>query len=256
MSVRDRPAALLASLVLVAGACTASQGSVDANVQAGSWRPAVAGRIEITKASRAGSASDTSLRRNLGFDHGNSPMLDLDVDLGRHRLSLDFTQLRLEGSTHTPTPFVFHGETFPTGDPIVARLDSPTARVAWTYAFWKDGATAWRAGVGARLWSFDLRVADPAAGLNEERSFSHLYPLLESGFDLDLGRGFGATVGGNFATSGQVQTVYELAAALTFSARSLRASLGWQFTRFDFNESTNDGDYSLGGPFVALRWTF
>jgi hypothetical protein len=242
---------------LAAVGCTDAADELTGSVHAEYWRPNVAGEVSITKGSKAGTATPISLRRDLGLDHDDTPVLGADLDLGRNRLSFEYLDLSLHGSTTTPDGFVFHAQSYPAGDPITSDLKVPTLRVNWSYALWKEGASAWRAGLGGRFWKFDLQVADPVAGLNERRDFNHFYPLAVTDLALDLTHGFFARLAGNVAALSTSQAVYEADAALGWNAeKHFGAELGWRFLRYDFNESTNDGDFNLSGPYIALRFLF
>lgn len=237
--------------------CTPTTDQVASAVHVDYWRPKVAGEVEITKGSKVGTATPISLRQDLGMDHDDTPVIGADVDFGRHRISLEYTGVSLHGSTIAPEDFIFHDKLYPAGDPVNSDLNVPSVRLNWSYALWQDGPSAWRAGLGARLWTFDMTVKDSVAGLDETRRFSHAFPLAISELDWDLTHGFVAKLLGDVAGLSSSQLVYEADAALEWRATNhFGAELGWKFQRYDFNESTNDGDFNLSGPYVALNFRF
>lgn len=242
---------------MAAAGCSSTGDPVGGAVHVEYWRPKVAGEVSITKGSKVGTATPISLRRDLGMDHDDTPVLGADVDIGRNRISLEYTGISLHGSTIAPEDFIFHDKTYPAGDPVHSDLNVPSARLNWSYALWQEGASAWRAGLGARLWTFDMTVKDPVAGLDETRRFSHTYPLAMSELDYDLSHGFVGRLHGDVAGLSSSQLVYEATAALEWRAtKHFGAEAGWRYERYDFNESTNDGDFNLSGPYVALRFRF
>jgi len=254
------PRRLTLSLLIVASAgaaaCTVDYDEVAASGHLDYWRPNVAGHALITKASKAGTGSATSLRRDLGIDHDDTPGGGVDLDLARSRISFEYLDLALQGSTKVPQSFIFHAQTYPAGDRVQARLDVPTARLDWRYAIVKDGSDVWRAGVGARFWTFDMKVQDAAAALNESRHFSHVYPLVATDVTHDLGGGLFARAAGDVALLSLRREVLELLAAAGYGSGRFSAELGWRYLRYDFNESTNDGDFQLSGPYVGVTVHF
>jgi hypothetical protein len=243
--------------VAVAAGCGSSSDEITGGVHVDWWRPKVAGEVSITKGSKVGTATPISLRRDLGMDHDDTPVLGADLDWGRNRFSLEYTGITLRGSTTNPEDFIFHDKLYPAGDPVSADLNVPSIRANWSYALWQEGLSAWRAGLGARLWTFDMTVKDAVAGNDETRRFSHAFPLAISELDWDLTHGFGVKLLGDVAGLSTSQLVYEAGAALEWRAAKLfGAELGWKYQRYDFNESTNDGDFNLSGPYIALRFRF
>jgi hypothetical protein len=93
--------------------------------------------------------------------------------------------------------------------------------------------------------------------LSETRRFNGFYPLVASDLSLDLTRGLFLRLGGDVAAISTSQAIYEAGGALGWNAgKHFGAELGWRFLRYDFNQSTNDGDFNLSGPYIALRFRF
>jgi len=244
------------AVLLLGGGCTVDDGEVSGSGHLDYWRPSVSGHASITKASRPGTATSVSFRRDLDLGHDDALVGGVDVDLGPHRISFEYLDLAMDGDAIVPQDFIFHGQTYSQGDHVTSHLEVPTMRVDWRYLLWRNGASVWRAGLGARLSTFDLSIEDPAAGLDERRHFSHAYPLIASDSSFDLGHGLFARAGGDVAALSVQQEVFEVLAAAGYGTRHWTAELGWRFLRYDFNESTNDGDFNLSGPFVAAHVRF
>jgi hypothetical protein len=252
MSVR----ALFAGTLAVAAGCTLQPDDVATSARVDYWRPSVSGIVSITKASKLGTATDVSLRRDAGLDDGNALAAGLDFDVGRNRVSFEYMDLALNGSTVAPEDFIFHGQTFPQGDFVSTELNCPTGRLSWSYAFWQRDQSSWWAGLGARIWTFDMKMTNDTTGATTSRTFSHVFPMAITDASFDLGDGFSTVLRGNVAALSTPQVVYDAAAGLGYHYERFRGELGWRFVRYDFNESTNDGDFNLTGPFVSLRFSF
>jgi hypothetical protein len=253
---RPRPAlGALAALVALT-ACTVDYDEVSGSAHLDYWQPRVSGHVLITKASQPGTGTTTSLRRDLGLHRDDTFGGGIDLDLGPQRIAFDYSDFALRGDAIARKSFVFHGQTYPAGDRVVSNLEVPTGKLEWSYAVWRRKKSSWHVGLGARLWTFDLKVADDAAGLNETRRFTHLYPLAASDLDWDFGNGLFVRGGGNLAALSLRREVFEALAATGFRTNRYCAEIGWRWQRFDFNESTNDGDFQLSGPFLAVHVRF
>src|SRR5262245_52356490 len=117
---------------LLAAGCTVQEDSIATSPRVEYWRPSVSGIVSITKGSKVGTATDVSLRRDAGLDDGNAIGLGLDLDVGRSRVTFEYQDFDLSGSTVAPEDFIFHGQTFPQGDFVSTDLKCPTARLSWS----------------------------------------------------------------------------------------------------------------------------
>src|SRR5262249_46968243 len=201
---------------LLAEGCSVGEDSIATSPRVEYWRPSVSGIVSITKGSKVGTATDVSLRRDAGLDDGNAVGLGLDFDVGRNRVTLEYQDLALDGSTVAPETFIFHGQTFPAGDFVSTDLKCPTARASWSYAFWQKEQSSWWAGLGARFWTFDMRMTDDTTGTSTSRTFSHVFPMAVTDASFDLGYGFSTILRGNVAALSTPQVVYDAAGGIAY----------------------------------------
>jgi hypothetical protein len=230
MSVR-----VLVVFSLAAGGCSVGPEDVATSARVDYWRPSVSGIVSITKASKLGTATDVSLRRDAGLDDGNALAAGLDFDVGRHRVSFEYMDLALNGSTVAPEDFIFHGQTFPQGDFVSTELNCPTGRLSWSYAFWQRDQSSWWAGLGARIWTFDMKMTNDTTGATTSRTFSHVFPMAITDASFDLGHGFSTVLRGNVAASDAAGGPTRPRDWYHYGTDARRA--GWRFVRYDFNEA-------------------
>ena len=94
------------------------------------------------------------------------------------------------------------------------------------------------------------------SGLNESRTFTHMYPVATAAAEHRFGDvrvAAGANLGG-VATD---RFVVDLEASLgvrLFGHVVLEA--GWRWMRFDFHETTNKASMTFEGPFVGIGGEF
>jgi hypothetical protein len=223
------------------------------------WQVEPSGHVEITKASAPGTATSASVKDDLNLDHDRDLLAGLDLDLGKHRLFVDYLRLKFSGSGPASSTFVYHGSTYSAGDVVSSDLELPTWHAGYDYAFWKNESTAdaLRLGVGAYLWTFDANVKDRTAGFGEQRSFSHVYPSAQAQLVFDLTKHWTADFDGALAYLASDRKIEDLSAALGYDATD-RAHLqvGYRRTTLDFHESTNRAKLEFSGPFVGLSIRF
>lgn len=255
-AARLAAALVAASLAVLAAGCTIQPEEIATTGRVEYWRPTVSGRVFITKGSMPGTATEVDMESNAGLDMGNGFSGGLDFDVGRHRVSFDYTNVSSSGSTATTEDFTFHGQNFSSGDFVSSDLRSPTSRLSWSYAFWQKQESSWWAGFGARYWTFDMQMANDTTGETTRRSFSHAFPMVITDTSFDLGQSFSMVCRADVAMIRAPQAIYEAVGGFAYKMSRFRAEAGWRFMRFDFNEAKNDTDYNLSGPYLGLRFTF
>jgi hypothetical protein len=249
-------ALVAASLAVSAAGCTVQAEDIATTGRVEYWHPTVSGRVFITKGSMPGTATEVDMDSNAGLDAGNAFSGGLDFDVGRHRVSFEYMDFSSSGATVTPEDFTFHGQNFSKGDHVSSELNSPTSRLSWSYAFWQRQESSWWAGLGARYWTFDMQMANDTTGETTSRKFSHVFPMAITDSSFDLGRGFSMLLRADVGMVRAPQAVFDGVGGFAYKMKRFGAEAGWRFMRFDFNESKNDTDFNLSGPFVALRFTF
>jgi len=252
----------LAAIALVSGGCknfSRDMKDVSITPSATYWKPEVTGDMAITAGSKPGTATETRLDEDLGLDGDYQWTARLDVQAGKHRIGVEYLPIQLSGSTLSNDDFTFHGATYPAGDKISSDLGLTTwiARYDYQITANKKTADSLRIGIDGWLWDFDSQVKGTPSGNDESRHFSHFYPGVHGELTFDAGHNLTTTLFGSYATTSLDTRLWDLSASLAYTISDKAfISLGYRWITWDFNESTNDGDFALRGPYVGLALRF
>ena len=258
---RRRGVSLAAIALATIGCKNSSQDLEDVSItpSASYWKPDVSGDFDITAASIPGTATETRLDEDLGLDGDDQWTARVDVQAGKHRVGLEYLPLQLSGSTITEDDFIFHGATYPVGDHVRSDVGLTTWIARYDYQVWSTETTAdsIRIGLDGWLWDFDARVKGSPSGNDEHRHFSHFYPGVHGELTFDASHGLTLTLFGSYATTSIDTRLWDVNGSLAYTiADKASISLGYRWITWDFNESSNDGDFDLRGPFVGLALHF
>jgi len=225
------------------------------------WRPESSGHTQIQAGSQGNTSTKAELDDDLGLDGDDQWTARLDVETGPHRIGLEYLPLSLSGSTHADSTFLLNGATFPMGDDIHSDLDLTTwiLRYDFSSSTNRKTADAMRFGVHAIWWDYDLEVKDFTSGASESRQFSKVYPGVHADLTFDMSRGLISNFYGGYATKlyDTDSRIWELSGALGYKlSDGLQVSLGYRWMTWNVDESNNDGDFSLRGPYASLALRF
>ena len=250
-----------AALVVLLPACSSSNRRAPTvfSAQGALWQVKPSGDVFITAGSKPGTATNADVSSSLGLDTERTWTGRVALDLDTQRFSLEALPLHLHGTTNADKNFTFHGAGYGGGDSITTDLNLDTWIAKWEVGTSTSAKTAdaIRGGIGLYWWHFDSQVVDGTNGSDESRKFSHLYPSVNGSATLDAGHGLRIEFATAFAATGRKRQIRDLSAALGYQlSDAVDLSLGYRYLRFDFDESTNDGDFDLRGPFTALQIRF
>ena len=218
------------------------------------WRPWATGDVFITKGGAAGSASSVDLKDDLGLDAGNEWMVGADVRMGRHRIRLAYEPLAFDGKNTLDRSVIYHAATYPQGASVQGNIDLTLYEAGYQYASLDDcNDTIWT-GVSAWVWTYDGRLK--TTGIDESRSFTHVYPVATVAAEHRFGNwkvAGGLNVGG-LATDRYVIDLEASVGVKLFGHLDLEA--GYRWMKFEFHESTNKASMTFSGPFVGVAYEF
>lgn len=223
------------------------------------WMASPDGHAYITAGSKPGTATNVRLDNDLGLDSERILDWSAFASFGDHRFTAEYLPLSFSGSDTASHDYLFHGATYPAGDRTSADLNLDTWVLKWDMALWKQKKSedALRVGLGAWFWKFDLHLKGTPSGNNETRQFHHLYPGVHGDWVSELGGGATLDLKGAIAATGLEKRLYDWSAEIAYPlSDALKLGIGYRWLRWDFDESTNDGDYSIRGPYAALSLRF
>jgi hypothetical protein len=222
------------------------------------WLAEPGGHVDVEAGQAPATSTHAGLERDLNLDDDEPLLWQAALDLGEHRVSAEYLPLSFSGRGAT-NGFSFHGAVFPNGDTVSSDLDLETWAVKWDYALSKQKRTAdaFRLGLGAWWWDLDLAVNGNPSGNAESREFSRVYPGVHALMTMELGESSTLDLAGAVAASNFHRRLYDWNATLHYPVSDyVRLGAGYRWLIFDFNETTNDGDFHFEGPFGALQIRF
>jgi hypothetical protein len=222
------------------------------------WRPGIYGRLFITKGGGDGTASRINVHDDLELETENAPQAALDFNLGDHRLGFQYLPLTFEGKSTLTEPFIFHATTFPAGERVTSRIDIALWTFRYDYRLLEGSHGFLRIGLAGYYWFFEslIKGEGPGGSLDEHRGFSSFLPGATLSGQLRLGNfHLNAAVGG--ATLGSESNLFEMEGSVGVRLWSfVDLDAGYRFLHLDQQETSNENDLSIHGPFVALSLTF
>ncbi len=266
---RGRLAALAAALALATAGCSAPslalphplaprQGS-SFEFTARYWQAKPDGHVEIEAGSQPATSTNAGLSDRLGLDSERELLWSAALDLGEHRIGVEYLPLSFGGSKSITRGFTFQGTPFPTGEDVSSDFDLDTWVFKWDYALSKEKRTAdaFRVGVGAWWWNLDLEVKGQPSGASESREWSRIYPGVHLQQTMELADGARLEIYGALAANSYHRRLYDLGADLTYAVSdAIGLGVGYRWMIWDFNETNNDGDFDFSGPLANLTVRF
>jgi hypothetical protein len=214
------------------------------------------GTTYITKGGVDGTATTVDLHDDLDTGGGNAWEVGVGVRYRRHRVHLSYEWMSFSGDRVLTEPLIFHAETYPLGEQVKSTLDLTFLKAGYDYAFVLTPKFSARAGLSAWLWDFDQRMKGIDSGIDSERSFSHVFPLLDLYGEYRFGW---AHVGLRASGGGVASDRYIVDLEATVGARigkSISIDVGYRWMQFDFHETTNLADMTFQGPSISISTVF
>lgn len=222
------------------------------------WPAEPNGHVDVAAGSQPATSTHADLDRDLAIDGDSELLWSAALDLGQHRFAVDYLPLAFSGSG-TTHGFTYHGATYPAGDRVSSDLDLETWAFKWDYALSKQKRTldAFWVGLGAWWWNFDLQTRGTPSGNNESREFSRVYPGVHAQLIMELGEGTTLGLNGALAANSASRRLYDWSAEILYPVSDIvRLGIGYRWMIWDFNETTNDGDFDFKGPMGTLQIRF
>lgn len=227
----------------------------------GSYAPvAVSGSMLITRGGVPGSGSEADLDDTLGIDTGS--VFEVGVawapfrSLARHRVFAAYERFAAEETRVLPASVVFRDVLFPARHRVASQVELDILKAGYEALLHDDGGSSVRAGVAGWLWRFQGTLQDLDGTGDQSRSFRHVLPVTHVAGALRSGAWHvGAKVAGGWI--GDRRWALDLSGAVGVTAWSrLRIEAGYRWTRFVFDETTNEGDFVFHGPFLGASVDF
>lgn len=241
-------------------ACAASPG-FPAWSAWGSYAPvAVSGSMLITRGGVPGSGSEADLDDTLGIDTGFVYEVGLAWapfrDFARHRVFVAYERFAAEETRVLPSSVVFRDVLFPANHRVASKVEFDFLKAGYEALLHDDGRASLRAGVGGWLWRFQGTMQDLDGTGDQSRSFRHVLPVAHVAGEVRTGPWHaGASLSGGWI--GDRRWTLGLSGAVGGTVWSrLRVEVGYRWTRFVFDETTNEGDVVFHGPFLGASLEF
>ncbi len=224
------------------------------------WMPSISGSTLITLGGEPGSGTSVDVDDDLDLDRGDGWEGGVSVAYGRHRATLGYESNSFSGSSTLDRTIIFHGMTFLAGTEIESDLDLTCWKLGYDYAFVSgasnsSGVTV-RGGLSAWLWDYEGRVRSDVTSQDTSRGFSHVFPVAtleaEGRFNwLHLGARLagGALADDRYVIDAEASVGVTLGSVASFD-------VGYRWMNLSFDETTNEGDLTLYGPFAGLSIVF
>jgi hypothetical protein len=219
------------------------------------WYALPNGQVVITRGSRPGSGSVVRVGEDLGLEPSSVPGAELGASLGDHRLRLDYLHLSFRGQEELDQALVFHGQSYPAGDPVRAQLDLPRLSLNYDYDVWDTPWTRLRVGIVGHLYWISARLTD--ATLDEKRAYSRGNVAAAASVDVPLGPLL-ATLDGSLGYS---DSDHDFFGGIRFQVAAklwgpLEVGAGYRWERMDASAETNRIALTIHGPLVELSVRF
>jgi hypothetical protein len=174
--------------------------------------------------------------------------------LERHRLRVDYLNLRRRGDEFLTRDIEFGDESFAVNDRVVSTLDWKTLNFTYLYSIVRRQRFELGGGFGLHLFQGEARARVPARLIREEQSGAVAFPTAALDATLRLGKRFTVNARANYLSghiddsSGKVKDYHADVQYRWW--RNLAVGLGYNKTRTKLDIVNNDGDDDLAGRFV------
>lgn len=219
----------------------------------GAWFPTISGTQRITRGGRPGSGSEIDVDDVQGLDDGFAWHLGVGwAPWPRHRFAVEYEHAAFDAETVLPETVVYRDGGFFAGERVASDLELSFLKAAWSYRLLDAGTTSVDAGVGAWWWRYDGSFTSRTTGVSHSRSFSHVLPVAHVAAATALGvLRLSARAAAGTAGADRFVVDLEGAVGVRLGGRFL-LDAGWRWMRLAFDETTNEADLVLHGPFLRL----
>ena len=221
------------------------------------WFPSLDGTVAVGEANLVGTTID--FEGDLGIEDENYPSVEVFAGLGKHHLSLTYTDVDYAGSNTLTRDIEFNGETYSAGAVVTSSIEYTMIDFHYQYDFvdLENILAGFSLGGVFQVKYLDSEVSLKTTGIDEREDFTVPIPML--GINLHLGllanilearvRGTGIGYSGNF--------IYEVMAEISLTPFPfLDIHGGYKRFAIDIDQDDVILDYDTSGPYVALTLSF
>lgn len=241
-----------------AAACDPCGGAFPRFAAWGSYgRPRVAGTMLITRGGEPGSGTEIDVDDTLGLDEGD--VFEVGVawaPWARHRLFVAYERFAFDVEGVLPASVIFRDVMFDAGDRVASSLELDIAKAGYEALLAATPTTQVRAGIAAWVWRYQGSLENLDGPEDQSRSFTHVLPVAHLAGDATFGAlHLTGRVAGGFI--GADRYTIDLSGGVGVRlGRRLTLDVGWRWTQFVFDETTNEGNLVFSGPYVGLGFEF
>ena len=221
------------------------------------WFPSLDGTMRVDEANSIGTTID--FKDDLGIEDEDYPSGEVFVGLGRHHLSLTYTNIDYSGSNTLTKTIVFKGETYVINSLVTSSIEYQMIDFHYQYDFLdlENVLAGFSLGGVLQVKYLDGEVSLKTAGLDEKEDFTIPIPMV--GLNLHIGlisdilearlRGTAMSYSGN--------TIYEIMADISLTPLPfIGIHGGYKTFVIDIDEEDVMLDSDMSGPYVALTVSF
>jgi outer membrane protein len=221
------------------------------------WFPSLDGTAKVDEANIIGTTID--FENDLGIEDENYPSGEVFVGVGKHHLSLAYTDIDYSGRKTLSRSVVFKGETYAFNSLVTSSIEYQMIDFHYQYDFvdLENVLAGFSLGAVFQVKYLDGEVSLKTTGLDEKEDFTLPIPMV--GLNLHIGlisdilearlRGTTMSYSGN--------TMYEIMADISWTPLPLiDIHGGYKTFVIDIDEDDVILDYDMSGPYVALTVSF
>ena len=221
------------------------------------WFPSLDGTTKVDEANIIGTTIDFD--NDLGIEDENYPAGEVFVGVGRHHLSLAYTDIDYSGSKTLTRTIVFKGETYAFSSLVTSSIEYKMIDFHYQYDFvdLENVLAGFSLGGVFQVKYLDGEVSLKTTGLDEKEDFTIPIPMI--GLNLHIGlisdilearlRGTAMSYSGN--------TMYEIMADISWTPLPfIDIHGGYKTFVIDIDEDDVMLDSDMSGPYVALTVSF
>jgi len=221
------------------------------------WFPSLDGTMRVDEANLIGTNID--FKDDLGIEDEDYPSGEVFVGLGRHHLSLTYTNIDYSGSKTLTRTIWFKGKPYTIGSPVTSSIEYQMIDFHYQYDFLdlENVLAGFSLGGVLQVKYLDGEVSLKTTGLDEKEDFTIPIPMV--GLNLHIGlisdilearlRGTAMSYSGN--------TIYEIMADISLTPLPfIGIHGGYKTFVIDIDEEDVMLDSDMSGPYVALTVSF
>jgi len=221
------------------------------------WFPSLDGTVRVDEANIIGDTID--FENDLGIEDENYPSGEVFVGMGKHHLSLAYTDIDYSGRKTLTRDVFFSGEKYTATSTVTSSIEYQMIDFHYQYDFLdlENVLAGFSLGGVFQVKYLDGQVSLKTTGLDEKEDFTLPIPMV--GLNLHIGmladilaarvRGTAMSYSGN--------TMYEIMADISWTPFPfIDIHGGYKTFVIDIDEEDVVFDYDMSGPYVALTVSF